>query len=157
MSEDLLFPDDIDDFEDEVYEDDVEEDIGYKIAPYFDSRLGEFLLNGNGQIITANGVEAWEQWCDIIMSTDRYNHEAYTDDIGIDYEAVIQADTIEEKELILETEISEALSVDPYGRTVFVQSIEFEWINSTDVIVRIDIVGADNEIITIEKEIRTAA
>lgn len=157
MDEDLLFPDDIDDYEEEVYEDDIEEDVGYKIAPYFDSRLGEFLLNGNGQIITANGVEAWEQWCENILSTDRYNHEAYTDDIGIDYESVYQADTIEEKELILETEISEALSVDPYGRTVFVQNIEFDWINPTDVIVSIEVVGADNEIITIAKEIRTAA
>lgn len=150
MDEDTLFPEDIDELEEDLEEDDSEEDVGYKIAPYFDSRLGDFLLDGNGSVITADGVTAWTQWCENVIATDRYNHDAYTDDIGIDYEELFSAETHEEFETLFETEVSEALMCDPYGRTQYVQHVEFEWLNDTEVNVTIDVVGMDNEIITID-------
>lgn len=150
MDETNLFPEDIDDLEEEDIDEEEDEDVGYKMAPYFDSKLGEFLLNGSGQIITADGVTAWQQWCENIIATDRYNHDSYTDDIGIDYEPIFQLDEQEEKESELETEISEALECDPYGRTQYVQDISFEWLSDTEVIVQVDVVGMDNEMISIE-------
>ena len=150
MDETSLFPEDIDDLEEEDIDEEEDEDVGYKMAPYFDSKLGEFLLSGSGQIITADGVTAWQQWCENIIATDRYNHDSYTDDIGIDYDAIFQLDEREEKESELETEISEALECDPFGRTQYVQDISFEWLSDTEVIVQVDVVGMDNEMISIE-------
>lgn len=151
MDEDNLFPEE-DEFEEDelVDDDDDEEPIGYKIAPYFDSVLGEFLLDGNGQIVTADEVTAWQHWCENVISTDRYNHDAYTDDIGIDYDEIFKLNDQEEIETELESEISETLTCDPYGRTQYVQNVEFEWINSTEVMVTIEVVGLDNELVTID-------
>ena len=146
-----LFPEDIEELEDvEELAEDADEIIGYKPAPYFDSNSGEFLFDGNGQIITADGVEAWKQWCENIIATDRYNRASYTDDIGIDYTEIFKAGTHEEVETMLETEIAEALECDPYGRTQFVQNITFEWISSTELAVCVEVVGLDNEIVTID-------
>lgn len=148
--EESLFPEDIDDLDEDIVENEDEENIGYKIAPYFDSQIGEFLLNGSGQIVDADGVTAWQQWCENVIATDRYNHDSYTDDIGIDYDEIFQSNDQEEIETLLETEIAEALECDPYGRTQFVQNVTFEWIDSTTVIVSVDVVGIDNEMITID-------
>lgn len=151
MDEDNLFPEEDELEEDElVDDDDDEEPIGYKIAPYFDSVIGEFLLDGNGQIVTADEVTAWQHWCENVISTDRYNHDAYTDDIGIDYDEIFKLNDQEEIETELESEISEALTCDPYGRTQYVQNVEFEWITSTEVMVTIEVVGLDNELVTID-------
>lgn len=151
--EESLFPEDIDDLEEDIDEEEDDEDVGYKIAPYFDSQLGEFLLNGSGQIMTADGVTSWQHWCENVIATDRYNHDSYTDDVGIDYDYIFSLDDQDEMETELETEISEALVCDPYGRTQYVQNIDFEWLNDTEVIVRVDVVGMDNEIITVEATI----
>ena len=62
MEEENLFPEDIDEEIDEEEDEDEDTVIGYKIAPYFDSNTGDFILNGSGQIITANEVEAYIQW-----------------------------------------------------------------------------------------------
>lgn len=151
MDEENLFPEEDELEEDDLVDDDDDEKpIGYKIAPYFDSVIGEFLLDGNGQIVTADEVTAWQQWCENVVSTDRYNHDSYTDDIGIDYDEIFQLNDQEEIETELEQEISEALTCDPYGRTQYVQNIEFEWLNSTEVMLTIEVVGLDNELVTID-------
>lgn len=145
-----LFPDDIEEF-DELEEDDTEEIVGYKEAPYFDSSIGDFVIDGNGRIITADGVTAWSQWCENILATDRYNHESYSDDIGIDYEEIFRvSESQEEAETLLETEITDALLCDPYGRTQYVQGIEFYWTGPDEVNVSIEIVGIDNELTTVD-------
>lgn len=149
MDEETLFPEDIDDEIDEEEYEDEETVIGYKIAPYFDSKTGDFILNGSGQIITADEVEAYTQWCENIVATDRYNHDSYTDDIGIDYDEVFAAETHEEAETILESEISEALACDPYGRTQYVQNVSFEWTGPDEVEVSIEVMALDNELVTV--------
>lgn len=149
-----IFPEDIDDdLEDDLEEDDTEEVIGYKIAPYFDTKSGDFILNGSGQVITADEITAYTQWCENIIATDRYNHDSYSDDIGIDYEEVFQAGSREEAEAILESEISEALESDPYGRTQYVQNVSFEWIGPDALNVLVEVVALDNELVTIEQTI----
>lgn len=152
MEEDTLFPEDIDIDEIEIEEENEDEEavVGYKIAPYFDTKSGDFILNGSGQIITANEVEAYAQWCENVIATDRYNHESYTDDIGLDYNAIFAAPTQEEAEIIIESEISEALACDPYGRTQYVQNVAFEWTGPDEVIVSIEVVALDNELVTVD-------
>ena len=143
-----LFPTDIDI---EMSIEDIEDDtkfIGYKPAPYFDFENGDFLLNGSGQILTADEVEAYVQWCNNVVFTDRYNHRAYSDDIGIDYSEIFAAETREEAEAILESEITEALSCDPYKRTKFVQSIEIEWIGPDEIVVDVSVIALDNQLVT---------
>lgn len=148
-----LFPEDIDDNLEDEYEDDSESVIGYKVAPYFDSKSGDFLLNGSGQIMTADEVTAYTQWCENVLATDRYSHDSYTDDIGLDYKEIFASADKEEAETIIENEISEALACDPYGRTQYVQNVEFEWISPDEVIVTVEIVALDNEMVTINTTI----
>lgn len=149
--DDVLFPEELDELDDDLVDDDVDEIVGYKEAPYFDSKLGDFLFDGHGRIVTANGLTAWANWCENILATDRYNHDAYTDDIGIDYEHIFNtAENQEEAETLLETEITDALLCDPFGRTQYVQGIEFEWTGPDEVTVSIEVVGMDNEMVTID-------
>ena len=150
-----LFPQNIDSeiSEEELLADNEDEIIKYRIAPYFDSKTGDFLLNGSGQIITADEITAYTQWCENIIATDRYNHEAYTDDIGIDYNEIFAASDREEAELIIESEISEALVCDPYRRTKFVQNVECEWTGPDEVMVSVEIVAFDNEHVTVNTTI----
>lgn len=154
MANENLFPTDIDN-EAEYYEESYEESvIGYKPAPYFDSELGDFILDGSGKIIDADGVTAYTHWCESVIATDRYNHEAYSSDIGIDYDLVFSAKSHEEAEAILESEISEALAVDPCGRTNYVQNVQFEWVNPDEIHVIVDVMALDNELVTIDTVIR---
>ena len=153
MDEDNIFPDDFEDYEDIDSEDLEDEVIGYKSAPKFDYKAGEFIIDGHGSIVTADGVTAWKQWCENVIATQRYNHDSYTDDIGIDWNEIFNTEDAEATEKMIETEIAEALECDPYGRTEYVQNVEFEWINTDELWVKVDVVGMDNEMITIEKTI----
>lgn len=148
-----LFPSDLDlEADDELYTD-SDEIAGYKMAPFFDSKSGDFLLNGSGQIITADKVTAYAQWCENVIATDRYNHDGYEDYIGIDYEAIFSALTRDEAESVIESEISEALACDPSGRTVYVQSVDCEWHGPDEVTVTVKVEALDNELVTIETTI----
>lgn len=149
-----LFPEEFDnDIEDDAMEEDQATVIGYKIAPFFDMKAGDFLTDGKGQITTADEVTAYTQWVEAVIATDRYNHCAYTDDIGIDYNEIFAARDREEAELIIESEISEALACDPYGRTLYVQNVEFEWTGPDEVNVSVEICALDNELVTVNTTI----
>lgn len=153
--EDNLFPEDIDTV-DELYDVDDVSIQGYKKGLYFDMEQGDLLLNGSGQLLIGNEVQVWSAWCQKIISTPRYACDLYSTDIGIDIEKVFAAEDREEAESILESEINEALIVDPYGRTMYVQSVLFEWLSEDSIEVEITVVGVDNEILNI-KNIITAA
>lgn len=84
-----------------------------------------------------------------ILKTQRYSCLTYSDDIGIDMEAAFQAESREESENILRTEIKEALEADPYGRTEVVESVEFHWQEEDSLIVTCNITGMDSSNITI--------
>ena len=127
---------------------------GYKKAPYFDSTTGDFILDGSGTILDADGVEAYTQWCEAVVATDRYNHDAYSSDIGIDYNLIFSAKTHEEAETLLESEISEALAVDPYHRTKYVKNVLCKWIGPESINVTIEVLALDNELVTIDTVIK---
>lgn len=153
--EDNLFPEDIDTV-DELYDVEDVSIQGYKKGLYFDMEQGDLLLNGSGQLLIGNEVQVWSAWCQKIISTPRYACDLYSTDIGIDIEKVFAAEDREEAESILESEINEALIVDPYGRTMYVQSVLFEWLSEDSIEVEITVVGVDNEILNIKNIISAA-
>lgn len=147
--EDNLFPEDIDEIDEDILAAEEETFTGYKKGPYFDIEKGDLVLNGAGQVLIADEVNIWASWCEKIISTPRYGCDLYSTDIGIDYEEIWAAEDKEEAETIIESQITDALTVDPYGRTMYVQSVEFEWINADSVEVEVTVVGMENEIITV--------
>lgn len=147
--EDNLFPEDIDEVDEALLQEDSSL-LGYKKGLYFDMVQGDLLLNGAGQLLTGDEVQVWATWCKKIISTPRYACDLYSTDIGIDIEKVFAAEDREEAESILESEISEALTVDPYGRTMYVQSVLFEWLSSDSIAVEVTVVGIENETLTVD-------
>ena len=111
-------------------------------------------MNGSGQIITADEIEAFAEWCEAIILTDRYNHSAYTDDIGIDYNEIFATKTQEEAEAIIESEISEALACDPYNRTLYVQKVTCEWLSPDEIAICVDVMALDNQLVTVNTTIK---
>ena len=152
---DNLFPEEYEN-EEEYFEDEEnegteeenteeEEDAGYKSSIFFDFDTGDFVVNHDGKLKEASGFEAWMQWCQKTLMTQRYAHEGYSTDIGIDYESALKADSREEAESILQREIEEALMADPSERTLYVGNITFEWA-ADDCLVTVQVQGIDGDI-----------
>lgn len=152
MANENLFPTDLD--SDIGSTETYEAYQGYKKSPYFDSATGDFIVDGSGTILDADEIEAYVQWCESVIATDRYKHDAYSSDIGIDYNLIFSASTHEEAETLLESEISEALAVDPYKRTIYVQNVQCEWTGPDSVDVTIEVLALDNELVTINTVIK---
>ena len=129
--------------EEEIEEEDDEssEEIQYKSGLKYENDL---ILDGTGNIIITEPEEAWLTWCKKALSTPRYLCDEYSDQLGIDTEAAFEANSRLEAEEILRTEISEALEADPYGRTVMVEQIDFQWIAPDAVEVSVLITGFDS-------------
>lgn len=136
-----LFPEG---YEEEVItEEDLTSDtpIGYRNGIAFDYETGDFKRDGKNRILDSDGIESWKSWCINCIQTERYAHLAYSTDFGIETAAAMQAESREEAESILAREISEALLADPYGRTEYVEDIEFDWTAPDTVMVRATIKG----------------
>lgn len=118
--------------------------VGYKPSAYFSMETGDFVRNGQNKVQEATGYEAWEQWCQKCLMTERYKHFAYSTDYGIELDQVFAAESREEAENILTRQITEALEADPYGRTKNVANIEYEWDNQTGVNVYVTVIGIDH-------------
>ena len=141
MDEENLFPEG---YEDEVIEDydDIEEsEKGYQPGVAFDWQSGDFIRDGRNRLLEATGVESWQQWCMNCLQTQRYKHLAYSSDFGIDVDEVFSAETQGEAESILTRQITEALQADPYGRTSYVSSIEYDWTAPDSVQATVTVVG----------------
>lgn len=146
MAAENLFPEDMEASALSEYEliNESETVIGYKKSVCFDDVTGDLLLDGNGSVLECTPIDAWIQWCTKCIETPRFQCRAYSSDIGINTDEICAAITREAKESMLYSEISEALSADPYGRTSYVQSIEFDWISSDTVDVSVIVVGIED-------------
>lgn len=141
MPEDNLYPED---YEDETIDEDETEDdepIGYRPGVAFDWQTGDFIRDGRNKLLEATGVESWAQWCQNCLQTERYKHLAYSDDFGIEIDEAFKAESQEEAESILTRQITEALEADPYGRTAYINNIEFDWTAPDGVNVDVTVVG----------------
>lgn len=94
----------------------------YKKSYLFNFEKGDFVRDGSGRVVVANGQQAWEQWCQKALMTARYAYLAYSKDYGTEAESfrnfhseVMQAE--------IERDFTEALLVSP--RTLAVKDFNF--------------------------------
>lgn len=123
--------------------------IGYKKGVLFDIERGDFVRNGANKMLDCTGIESWKIWCFNCINTRRYNHMAYSTDFGIDIDAAFKSTSRAEAESILNREITEALLADPYGRTSYIEKIEFEWMAADALKVNVCVHGIDDVTIDI--------
>lgn len=101
--------------------------IGYRNGIAFSEKTGDFIRDGKNKILDSTGVESWRSWCINCVQTERYKHLAYSTDFSIEIDAALKASSREEAESILTREVTEALLADPYGRTAYIDEVEFDW------------------------------
>lgn len=145
--EDSLFPEDMDEFEEEENEEELEEAAEYAQGLGFDTDL---IRDGKYSVQTSTGVDSWKQWCINCLCTERVSSPLYSTDFGISTSEAFQAEDRDEAETILASEITEALEADPYERTEQVLEIDFEW--DTDS-VQVDVLVAGMDGATIDLEV----
>lgn len=99
-----------------------------KYAPSFkfDYDTGDFVRDGAGRLILADGKETFASWCLKQCVTERYTKMAYGKSIGVEIENKIKNETeIEAVESIIQRTITEALLQNP--ATEYVRDFEFSW------------------------------
>lgn len=134
-------------YEDEVVLDEdlvTEGPIGYRNGVAFDYENGDFKRDGKNKLMDCDGIESWRSWCINAMQTERYACLAYSTDFGIEWSKVFQAESQEEAESIATRQITECLLADPYQRTRFVESIEYDWTAPDSVEIHVSVQGIDD-------------
>jgi len=91
----------------------------------FDFAKGDFVLDGAGRIVIADGYTAWMQWCVKTILTQRFAHVIYSFDYGTELEEALKQPSRKAVEAEMERAITEALLADP--RTEMVKDFVFEW------------------------------
>lgn len=91
----------------------------------FDFEKGDFVVDGAGRIVEADGHTAWVQWCLKTVLTQRFAHVIYSFDYGTELEEALKQPSRKAVEAELERAITEALLADP--RTEMVRDFTFEW------------------------------
>ena len=127
--------------------------IGYRGGPTFDFSTGDFVRDGRNRIVECSGIESWKSWCTKAILTGRYNHLAYSFDYGVELDEALANSGKEEAESILAREITEALLADPYGRTQYVDTIDFSWNGPDSVAVSVTVRGIEDVTIDITAEL----
>lgn len=97
----------------------------YKPSVYFDFGAGDFLMDGAHRMTEAEGQEAYMQWCQKVVMTERDACLAYSTDIGIEREYALSLGDHDAVEAALEQTITEALMVNVH--TEYVRDFEFAW------------------------------
>lgn len=100
-------------------------DVRYKRAPAWDLKIGDFVRDGAGKILTDTGRDAYMVWCVKVSQTERFAKLAYPSTIGAELEAAKQEKSMAATELALERTIREAIMVNP--RTEYVRDFAFRW------------------------------
>ena len=91
----------------------------------FDFKKGDFVLDGAGRVVEADGHRAWIQWCVFTVLTQRFAHVIYSFDYGTELKEALRQPSRRAVEAELERVINEALLADP--RTEMVRNFVFEW------------------------------
>lgn len=132
-------------------EEEQSEDVKYLDGYRFEN---DFCLDGKNNIISCSSYESWVFWCKKALETPRGMCVNYDDDYGIDIESVFSANTHEEAENILSSEIRNTLiNADPYNRTSYIESIQYDWEDGDSIFVTVSIVGHEEMNATIETTI----
>lgn len=97
----------------------------YPKAPLFDFVQGDFVMDGAGRVVMADGHRAWVQWCIKTVLTERFAYAIYGPDYGTELQEAKKQPDRAAVEVWIEREITEALLIDP--RTEMVQDFTFNW------------------------------
>lgn len=98
---------------------------GYSPSVFFDFETGDFRRDSAFRMTQATGQEAYIQWCQKVIMTERDTCLAYTTNIGIEGEDALAEADHDAVESALEKTITEALMVNPM--TEYVRDFEFVW------------------------------
>lgn len=99
----------------------------YPYAVYFDFYKGDFIVSGEGTIISASPEEAWREWCLKVINTERDSLLAYSTNTGTELIDAFAHPTRKAQESAIEKTITEALLSDPLGRTTMVSDFVHVW------------------------------
>ena len=99
----------------------------YRRAPLFCHETGDFVFNHLRRPVYGTGVEGWKLWCEKSMMTQRWAHEGYSADFGIEAYEAFRETGREAVEAVLERTVTEALLADPSARTQSVSDFRFRW------------------------------
>lgn len=99
----------------------------YRPSVFFDFETGDFVRDGANKLVRADGREAYMQWCQKVVATEREQFLAYSDDIGTEFEDMEDFPDRDTKESEIERTITEALLVHP--ATEYVRNFSFEYVS----------------------------
>ena len=88
--------------------------VGHKREFKFDYDTGDFVRDSQHRLVPASGVEAFKQWCENCISTDRYAYSSYSTDFGINLNLIMALPDKSCTKLCTEKEIAEAIMADDY-------------------------------------------
>ena len=91
----------------------------------FDFEKGDFVVDGAGRVVIADGHTAWKQWCIKTVLTERFACLAYGWDYGVELEEALKNPSRAIVEMEIEKAITEALVID--DRTELVKDFTFKW------------------------------
>ncbi|WP_213997065.1 DUF2634 domain-containing protein [Tepidanaerobacter syntrophicus] len=109
----------------ELVEQQLETEPKYPKSYLFDFEKGDFVRDGAGKILVADGHTAWVQLCTKTLLTERFAYLSYSSDYGVEIEKVMKEKSRKTIETEIERTITEALLADP--RTESVSDFSFEW------------------------------
>lgn len=97
----------------------------YPESYLFDFEKGDFVVDGAGRVVVADGHTAWKQWCIKTVLTERFACLAYGRDYGVELEEALKNPSRAIVEMEIEKAITEALVID--DRTELVKDFTFKW------------------------------
>ena len=97
----------------------------YPESYLFDFEKGDFVVDGAGRVVVADGYTAWAQWCVKAVLTERFAYLVYGSGYGCELEQARGQPSRQAVEAELERAITEALLMDP--RTEVVRGFRFTW------------------------------
>lgn len=120
---------------------------GYLPSAYFSG--SDFQRSGAHQIVEASGVDAWRQWCQKCLVTQKGTSPYYPQDFGLDLQAAFGTRDKSLAENILTREIKESLEADPYHRLSSITSMTFSWISESVLQVSLRLTGIEGSSISV--------
>lgn len=97
----------------------------YPESYLFDFKKGDFVVDGAGRVVVADGHTAWKQWCIKAVLTERFAYLIYGWDYGAEIGDALKMPSRAAVGMEIERTITEALLVD--SRTETVRDFSFKW------------------------------
>lgn len=92
----------------------------------FDFEKGDFKMTPTGKAMETEEEDAWQEWCQKAVLTERYKYLVYSRQYGQEFEDLIRRNLNRAaNESEIKRIVTEALLVDP--RTASVENFKFTW------------------------------